>query len=230
MPDILSLNINKLLYEKKYSELIELLESSNNIRKFFIIGEILLNSGNIEKAQENFEIAQCMWAVGYCKFLNAKLGEAKVILNEYAFSSSFSDWILKLINVINDNYSNPPTYFQIRNFYEQDLEMLYLYKRYSFINKIISKSKYFGNFNMEIYKYNGRFLYNHNYNEDAVKFLKKSLDIYYKDPETHFILGGIYEKSKDKESAIKSYKKSIEVNGEYYPALKRIKELEENII
>ena len=52
--------------------------------------------------------------------------------------------------------------------------------------------------------------------------LLKSLGICYKDPETHFILGEIYEKEGNIEQAKNYFKKAIEANGEYAPATRKL--------
>ena len=163
--------------------------------------------------------------MGYIKFLMGKTDEALVILSLVKGYSPFTDWLFSLINTLNGNKKYYPTYFQIRNFYEQDLEVLFKVKQNELINKIINLNEYFENFNKEIYKYTGRVLYNNNLIKESKNYLLKSIDICYKDPETHFLLGEVYIKEGERQSAIREYKKAAEVNEEYLPAEDRLKDL-----
>ena len=221
--------IEKLFYiDKNYSGIRNLLKNSNEIRSFNILGKIELYSGNIKEAYNYFNKAQNIYGCCYCNFLTNKINEAKTLLNIVKESSSAVNWLICLINILEDNYNQTPTYFQIRNYYEQDLNMLFLYKKTEYIKKIINENSYLEYFNREIYKYSGRVLLNNNQWNLAEKFLKKSLDIFYKDPETHYLLGELYEKEKDYTNAKKEYKLANEVNKGYYPAINKLKELGSN--
>ncbi len=178
-----------------------------------------------EEAFECFNQAGNIVGCGYCKFLTGELQESKVLLSLVKSKYSYANWLLALIGIITDKNDYYPTYFQIRNFYEQDLEMLFLYKQHQMIEKILNKNIYLENFNKEIYKYSARVLNNNNYPFQAEKFIKKSLDIWYKDPESHFILGEIYLKEKEKEKAKTALRKALEVEKEYYPAELKLKSI-----
>ena len=218
--------IEELFYIKKeYSKIKELLINSNESWSFNILGKIQLNESNYDKALSMFEKAKNILGLGYCKFLQGKPKEAEKILLLIKDSSSFVNWILFLISLCNDAKDIYPTYFQIRNFYEQDLEMLFKAKQYEIIKKILNKNYYLERFNREIYKYSARVLKNNNYEKEAEELLKKSLDICYKDPETHYMLGEIYLIQNKKDIAIKAFKISEEVNNGYYPAYNRLKDL-----
>ena len=157
--------------------------------------------------------------------LNDKISDAKILLNLVRNSSPCINWLLALINIIEGKEEIYPSYFQIRNFYEQDLELLFLYKKERYIKTIIDNQEYFEYFNREIYKYTGRVLLNNNVIDKAEELFLKSLDIYYNDPETHFSLGELYLKKQNKEIAIKEFKLSSEVNGNYLPAVNMLKDL-----
>ncbi len=196
--------------------------SDSDIRSFSMLGKINLWNGNLKEAYDYFNKIQSIFGCAYCKFLNCETGEAKILLNLVKDSSSAVNWLLFLISIIEDNISENPTYFQIRNFYEQDLEMIFRYKKIEYAQKIIVSNPYLENFNKEIYKYSARVLYNNNYLTEAEKLLKKSLDIFFNDPETHFMLGEIYLKNKEILKAKSEYKKAVEVTGEYFPAKNKL--------
>ena len=100
--------------------------------------------------------------------------------------------------------------------------MLYKYKQQKIVDKLLTVIPLLENINREIYKYSARVLSNNKYYEQAKQLLLKSLDIWYKDPETHYLLGEIYELEQDYERAIKSYQKSNEATGEYAPAIRKL--------
>ncbi|MBQ4123913.1 tetratricopeptide repeat protein [bacterium] len=216
---------NLLYVEKDYSKIKELLQNSKESWSFNVLAKIHLNEGNIEKAIELYEIANNNQCLGYCHFLIGNEEKSKKILSQIRNYSSFTHWILFLIDLINRERKLTPTYMQIRNFYEQDIEMLYMQKQYNRIQKIINQNVYLEQFNREVYKFSARVLFNNNFKDEAIKFLKKSLDICYKDPETHYLLGEIYQQKNEKYLAIDEYKKAIAVIGGYLPAEKRLKDL-----
>ncbi len=217
----------KLFYiDKNYSEIKELLKNNSDFRSFNMLGKIQLWTGNIKEAYKYFNKAGNIYGCCYCKFINKELDEAKVLSNLIKESSSTAIWLACLINIVQDKEPDiVPSYFQIRNFYEQDLEMLFLYKNNEYISKIIRKNQYFEYFNREIYKYSARVLMNHDITGIAEELLKKSLDIFFRDPETHYMLGEIYMAKGEKQKAKSSFILSNEVNGNYYPAIKKLKDL-----
>ena len=180
-----------------------------------------------EKALEYFNQAENLYGCAYVKFLTGELDEAKVILTLIKGSSSAVNWLLCLINIINGCITNiTPTYFQIRNYYEQDLEMLFKYRQKEIIEKILKILTHLEKYNREIYKYTARVLLNNDDAYRAKKFIEKSLNISYKDPETHYIYGMIYEKTDDKEKAKEEYQKALDVSEEYNPAKIKLNELQ----
>lgn len=218
--------IIEILYKKKnYSKIKELLKNHSESWSFNILAKIALQEERIKDAYLLFDKAENVSGCAYCKFLAGEIEEARILLTLIKNSSPFSNWLLCITNLLDENYSIYPTYFQIRNFYEQDLENLFMYGQYETINKLIKLNGFFETFNREIYKYSARVLSNNNHTKEAKQLLEKSLEIYYNDPETHYMFGEIYEKEKELDKAKNSYKKAIEVNKEYMPASIRLKDL-----
>ncbi len=190
-----------------------------------VSGKTALQNLNPDEAFECFNKAENILGCAYCKFLTGEIEESKVLLTLIKNQYSFANWLLALIDILLNKNDYYPTYFQIRNFYEQDLGMLFLYKQYKMIEKILNKNTYLENFNKEVYKYSARVLNNNNYPAQAEKFIKKSLDIWYKDPESHFILGEIYLKGNETEKAKNAFKKALETEKNYYPAELKLKSI-----
>ncbi len=215
--------IERLFYtEKNHSKIKELLKNRSESWSFNILGKISLTEGDCISAYNYFSKSGFTLGCGYCKFLKGETEEAKRILQMYDNDSSAAKWLIILIQIIKGNITENPTYFQIRNYFEQDMEMLFLYNQNEYIEKIINKIQYLETFNKEIYKYTARVLLNHNYYDIAEKLLRKSLDICYKDPETHYMLGDIYIQRNKILKAKLSYNTAIEVNGDYLPARNKL--------
>lgn len=215
-----------LFYIKKdYSEVKKQLENVDDSRSFNILGKINLWDGNIEKAHSYFNKGQNILGCAYCHLLKENIEEARILISTVKNSSPAINWLMAIINIIENENGEYPTYFQIRNFYEQDLELLFKYKKNNFIKKIIDSQEYFEYFNREIYKYTGRVLLNNNRDALAEELLNKSLDIFYNDPETHFLLGELYFKRNQLEQAQKFFETSNSVNDGYKPAQNKLKDL-----
>lgn len=218
--------IENLFYiQKNYSKIKELLKNSHESWSFNMLGKISLTENNIIEAFNYFNNAGNIQACGYCKFLTGNTEEAEIILSLIKDSSPFVNWLLYLISILKGNKYKYPTYFQIRNFYEQDLDMLIKLKQYGIAEKILEHNSSFERFNKEIYKYSARVLLNNKKINAALLYLKKSIDICYNDPETHYILGELYLMQNNKILAEQEFKKSNEVNSGYLPAIKRLKDL-----
>lgn len=190
-----------------------------------MLGKIYLQEGSINTALNFFSKTNNIENCAYCHFLKGNLKEAKIMLLLIKDSSPFVNWLLFLIDLFEDKKTIYPSYFQIRNFFEQDLEMLFVTKQYSLIEKLINKISYLEHFNKEIYKFSARVLLNNKLYDTALGLLKKSSDIFYKDPETHYMLGEIYLKTNNLQESIKEFKIADDVNKGYLPAIKRLKEL-----
>lgn len=216
----------KLFYkDKDYSRIKEIKNDFSTFWSFNIFAKRALYTSNIKEAYMYFNKAKNIYGCAYCKFIIGNINEAELLLKLVRDSSSAVNWLLFVIELIQGNITNPPTYFQLRNFYEQDLEILFQYKQTAFINKIVEKNSYMEYFNREIYKYTARVFFNNNYIDIAENFLKKSLDVCYKDPETHYLLGELYIVKKNFEKAKTEFSISSNVAGEYLPAKNKLKDL-----
>ncbi|MBQ3642822.1 tetratricopeptide repeat protein [bacterium] len=215
--------ISELFYkEKNYSKIKELLNDCNDSWSFNLLAKIALKERNTKTAYYYFEKASNLSGCAYCKFLDGNLSDAQILLTLINDYSEYSKWLFCLINFLNNNFNNTSSYFQIRNFYEQDLAALFFFGQKDIIDKIVDLNGYFERYNKEVYKYTGRVFYNNNLIDEALKFLKLSLDIVYKDPEVHYLLGEIYEKLGKTDKAREEYQKAVKVNGFYFPASKKL--------
>lgn len=221
-----------MLFEKQENNITDNNSERNNdkVRSYHIQALKLLQEGNAQAAYLIFDKINSIYGCAYCKIMQGDIQSARILLNIIKDSSSAVNWSIVMINLTDDTKGDYPTYLQIRNFYEQDLDMLLKYKQNDIANKIINKNGYLENFNREIYKYSARVLFNYDNIDLSEKLLKKSLDIFYNDPETHFMLGEIYLKQKNIPKAKLAFEVSNEVIGMYGPAFKKLIELEKQDI
>lgn len=218
--------IEELFYIKKdYSKIKEILKNPLNAWSFNMLAKIALQENELQKAQDYFNKANNVYGCAYCEFLKGNIKEAKAILLIEKESSIASDWLNYLCSALQNDFSIYTSYFQIRNFYEQDLEMLFKYDKKDIINKILQLNTVLEQYNGEIHKFNGRVLKNHGYLDFAHECLLKSVDICYKDPETHYLLGELYEQKGDIQHAKKEYQKAIDVNNGYFPAFNKLQNM-----
>ena len=190
-----------------------------------MLGKIALYEKEPELAYDYFNKAGNICACSYVRFLQGNIKEARILLLLIKETSPVTKWLMFLINFLYDNNFQEPTYFQIRNFYEQDLEMMFLYEQSKIINELLKRNNFLSNYNREIYKYSARVLHNNKYTEQAKILLKKSLEVCYKDPETHFLMGEIYEKTREIDNAKLAYQKALDACPDYMPAKLKINNL-----
>lgn len=215
--------IEELFYVKKdYSKIKQELKNPIEAWSFNILAKIALQEKEIIKAQDYFNKANNVYGCAYCEFLKGNLKETKAYLMIEKEPSIASNWLNYLCEILQNNFACYTTYFQIRNFYEQDLEMLFKYDQKNFINKILHLGNILGKYNGEIHKFNGRVLKNNGYLDYAEECLLKSVDVCYNDPETHYLLGELYEEKGNLQRAKAEYQKAIDVNNGYYPAIKKL--------
>lgn len=211
-----------------YSEQAEVKKDTLFVRNNYVKACKLLQTGNIQEAFSIFNNINSIHGCAYCRFLQGNITEAKILLNLIKGESSAVNWLIALTEIIEGTNENYPTYLQIRNFYEQDLDMLLMCEQTELAGKIIAKNSVLEYFNREIYKYSARVLFNYNQIDKSEKLLRKSLDIFYNDPETHFLLGEIYLKQGKIQKAKGAFETANEVSGLYGPAYKKIIEIERN--
>ncbi len=201
------------------------LKCEEHLRRFYISGKQKLQTGDTEGAYQDFLKSENILGCAYCRFLQGKLKETLELLNQIKDLNPAVNWLLFLCGIIKEDIKETPTYFQIRNFYENDINMLILCKNIDYAMKICSKSEYLARYNKEIFKYTARVLIDNGSINKSIYFLKKSIDICYKDPEAHFMLAEVYKSMGDIQNAEKEYNTSNSVAGGYYPAIKKLKEL-----
>lgn len=164
--------------------------------------------------------------LGYCKLLSGNLDEAKKIFDTLKESDFRADWAIKLIQFIERYVTTVPSYFQIRNFLEIDLNLLIKAGQAEYVENIINGADLFFSANPESYKFIARVMLNNGYYDLAMHFLKKAKDKFYYDPEMHFMLAMCYSNMGEIEKAKGALNICLEILPAYYPARNLLQKLE----
>ncbi len=218
--------LNLLYVAKDYSKLKKIcLKNKGDEWYKSIYAKVLFNEQKYSDAAKIFYELKMFYESGYCLLMLGDLFNAKRLWDSLDDSKPIYLWGKSMLGFIEKKPNQLPTYFQIRNFLEQDLDALLRANLISFAENLINSIDMLAQINSESYKYMARVLLNHNYYDISQNFLEQSKDIYYKDPETHFLLAKIYLQKHEIEKAKISLNNAIKVNDGYFPAKNLLNEL-----
>ena len=154
---------------------------------------------------------------GYLAILDDDLDVAYKIFSE--LDSSRALWGKVLINILIGYLPEFPTYFQIRNFFEIDLDFLLKNKKISYVEQMLGALDVLYSINQEIYKYTARVMYVNKLYSAALKYMNKSKKVFYNDAELHFMFAKYYLHVHDYENALFYTQECLKLIPEYYPAI-----------
>ncbi len=153
---------------------------------------------------------------GYLAILNDEIGVAELVFSK--IDSPRAKWACVLISVLNGYMKVFPTYFQIRNFFEIDLDFLLKNEKINYVEQLLGALEIFSSINQEVYKYAARVMYANKLYSAALKYMNKSKQIYYNDAELHFMLAKYYLRVNDYENALFYTNECLKLIPDYYPA------------
>lgn len=181
--------------------------------------QLFFINGEFSDAKILYSHIGALLEVAYCEIYLGHIENAKKIIENFSQESPAHEWIKIFMQMIEAELFESPTFLQIRNFFEIDLSNLFFAKKKSYIENVINYVPVLANINGEIYKMAARVLKNNGQYDLAKMFLMQSLEIFYKDVETHFLLAEIFIKKNEIQTAKKHLEYIIEI-GDYYPAKK----------
>lgn len=187
-------------------------ESYQDAKKLFLSGDF--------SSETFFKQNGFMLEYGYCRLLSGDVEDARSAFIEVAENDFRADWGLKLIQFIKGYVLIVPSYFQIRNFLEIDLDLLLRARQPQFVENIINGADLFYSINPESYKFISRVMLYNDFTEVALYYLTKAKEKFYHDPEMHFMLANCYIKIGEKSLAKESIKNCLAILPEYSPAKK----------
>lgn len=192
-------------------------ESYLDAKNKFLLGDYSVNSFF---KQNNYGLE-----FAYCQLL---LGDVETAQSEFEKIENLdfrADWGKKLIQFINCHVLNVPSYFQIRNFLEIDLNLLIQAGQPQFVENIINGADLFYSINPESYKFISRVMLYNDFADVALYYLLRAKDKFYIDPEMHFMLANCYLKKNELFLAKESIKNCLAILPEYFPAKKLLAKL-----
>ena len=152
----------------------------------------------------------------YFLILSDDLKEAKKIFKQQ--DSPRAKWGLVLIDILNGYLEHFPTYFAIRNFLEIDLDFLLKNEKITYVELILGSLKILNDINQETYKYVARVMLENRLNKSAFEYLTLAKDIFYNDPELHFLFAKYYIKMREYQQADYHLDECLNIIPDYHPA------------
>lgn len=167
---------------------------------------------------------------GYFELLSDNIEKAKILFNAIKDSDIRAHWAAFMISMIEADIREYPSYFELRNFLEIDLNILINYFKGYYVEKIVRYADFLFTINPEVHKFIGRVFYNNGYYEQGMFFLDRAKNYFYHDPELHYLIAYIYYNQNNLEKCKKALDDCIYILPEYYPAVNLLKKIKNNAI
>ncbi len=164
----------------------------------------------------------------YLAVLNDDLETAENIFKK--LDSPRAKWGRVLVCILRGFLKELPTYFEIRNFLEIDLDLFLKNEKLEYVEQILGSLEILSAINQEVYKYAARVIYINKLYSASLKYLEKSKKIYYNDAELHFLLARYYLRVNDCEEALFYINECMRLIPDYYPAIVLKEKIEEQWI
>ena len=159
----------------------------------------------------------------YMAILNEDLATAASVFKD--IDSPRALWGQSLAGILSGYMRRYPTYFEIRNFLEIDLDFLLKNDKVNYVEYVLGALGLLIDINQETYKYVARVMYENKLYKAAFEYLEKSKNIFYNDPELHFMFAKYYIKMREYATADYYLDECLNVLPDYYPALQLQKEI-----
>ncbi len=152
----------------------------------------------------------------YLAILNDDLKTAKSVFDK--IDSPRAKWGSILVSILTGFLDKYPTFFQIRNFLEIDLDYLLKNEKIRYVEQLLGALDILCNINQETYKFTARVLYENKLKTAALKYMERSKEIYYNDPELHFMFAKYYMEMNCFSQAADAIEICLKLLPDYYPA------------
>lgn len=188
------------------------------VEQSYIDAKTKFFEGDYISAENYFHQNNCVLEYAYCKLLEGDADKAKSAFLSIYKNDLRADWGRKLIQFIQGYVSEVPSYFQIRNFLEIDLNLLIKAGQPDYVENIINGADIFYSINPESYKFIARVMLNNGFHDVAIFYLNKAKDKFYNDPELHLMLANCHIQNRDINKAKASISDCLTILPEYFPA------------
>ena len=162
----------------------------------------------------------------YLAILNEDLVSAEKVFTKN--DSPRAKWGLSLVSILKGYMTTFPTYFGIRNFLEIDLDFLLKNERIEFVEQCLGALELLSSINQETYKFAARVMLENHLYTSALKYMEQSKQLYYNDPELHFMYAKYYFDVNNYKDSYLSVNECLKLLPSYYPAQILKQRIEEN--
>ncbi len=174
--------------------------------------------GEYEKALKIFAKKNKYYEAGLCSLLLKDEKSAREFWQKKLNHCPACAWGLCILGFINLKSERNATFFQTRAFLEVYLNLFFENNLIEWAQNLVSCCDILYRANPEAYKFIARALYANGYFELAVTFCKKSLRLFYADPEALLILSQCQYLLKNRADALDSVNKVLNMVPNYFPA------------
>lgn len=181
-----------------------------------------------DECQRFFEKNNYPLEFAYSMLLRGDIQHAEKIFEKLKDLEIGAHWGTLLTGILLEKLTPYPTYFEIRNFLEIDLNLLINYEKGKYVEEIIKYADLFASVNSETHKYIGRVFWNNELYSYGKFFLERAKNYFYQDPELHVLLANVYEAEGNKNKALNSVENCLKILPEYFPALDLKRKLTKN--
>lgn len=185
-------------------------------------------TASIDDCQHFFEENNFILESAYCKLLSEKPVEAEELFKQAVGYDVRAQWGVFISGLVQGAVNSYPTYFQLRNFLEIDLNLFLKYYLGDYIENIVKYADWLYTINPEVHKFIGRVFLKNNYEDYALFFLNRAKDYFFQDPELHYLLAEFYADKKDLVQANHAIQNCLAILPQYYPALELQRKLKLN--
>ncbi len=152
----------------------------------------------------------------YCAILNDDLESAYSVFKN--LDSPRANWGVSLVSILKGYVEIYPTFFGIRNFLEIDLDFLLKNNKISYVEQVLGSLDFLVTINQEAYKFTARVMLENDLYSAGLKYMEKSKNVYYQDPELHFMFAKYYIKMQNFKEAEYYINECLKLLPDYYPA------------
>ena len=203
----------------------ELPNTDESSQKYYLQAKSIFLAGDFDSTADFFINNGFILEYGYSKLLTGDTDLAKKEFSKISEQDLRADWAKKLIQFIEGYVVQVPSFFQVRNFLEIDLNLLLQAKRPEFVENIINGADLFYSVNPESYKFIARVMLYNDFTGVALHYLLKAKDKFYYDPEMHLMLASCYIKNGEPILARKAVNSCLDMLPDYFPARRLLEQL-----
>ena len=186
-----------------------------NKEKFFFFGDKCSELAIVPNSLEH----------AYLAIINDDLQSADAVFAN--LDSPRARWGKALVSILKGFMTTYPTYFEIRNFLEIDLDFLLKNNKINYVEQCLGALEVLSTINQETYKFAARVMLENKLFSAALKYMDKSKQIYYNDPELQFMYAKYYLDTQHYNEAYFYINECLKLLPTYYPALVMKERIEE---